>query len=336
MDGIDLGLGTGVDEVEALLAVVPAPCRPNAQWAIPLLLDAARSGGVTHTRRIAYLLATAQHAAHFGARLEELGAGPIGDGIDRSFERYEPGTRLGNRLGNTQPGDGERFRGRGFIHVRGRSAYAAWSQRLAMPEQQVGGVPLAYFVAYPAALAQPNIAAQTLVRGMRDGLFTGFALGNYVNDKKTDYHGARRVVGGTEHARDVAEIAVAFAKAIDDVQTDQHRIRMQQRTLEHHAESSGRDLLLDVRAGVVRLTARGERLPDPLQILEWDGQARQGKFVQLDAQTVVLHVGRGAYVRLDIQRDLNGVVPPEGRNMALKRSGEVRAAARHGEPNSWS
>jgi hypothetical protein len=354
LDGIDLvfGMGSGAfgddatprplraaastaqDEIDALLAVVPGPWRANAQWAIPMLLDAARTGGISHPRRIAYVLATAQHAAHFGASLEEHGGGPIRDGVDRSFERYEPGSRLGNVLGNTQPGDGERFRGRGFIHVRGRAAYAAWSQRLAMPEQVVDAAAVPYFIAYPAALAQPNVAAQTLVRGMRDGLFTGFALGAYVNDRKTDFYGARKVVGRCEHARDVAETAAAFAAAIDDVQSDRHRAQMQRRALDR-APAAGRDLLAEVRHAVARRAACGQTMPEPLAVLEWDGEARQGKFIALDAQTMVLHVGRGAYIRLDVQRDLNGVTPPEGCNMALKRSGDVRLAARHGELNSW-
>jgi hypothetical protein len=76
-------------------------------------------------------------------------------------------------------------------------------------------------------------------------------------------------------------------------------------------------------------------MPPPSEIIEWDGGARQGKFVHLDEATCALHVGRGTYVVLDVQRDLNGVVPPEGRNVALKRSGDVRAAVRHGEVNSW-
>jgi hypothetical protein len=94
-------------------------------------------------------------------------------------------------------------------------------------------------------------------------------------------------------------------------------------------------LIDDVRDAVERLAARGEIMPEPAQVVEWNGEARQGKFVQLDERTCALHMGRGTYVTLDVQRDLNGIVPPEGRNMALKRSGDVRPAARHGEVNFW-
>ncbi len=322
MDPIDLCFGTPTnafaahaavepgtapdEETGVLLSVVSDACRHNARWAVPLLIDTARNGGISHLRRIAYVLATAQHAAGFGAQLEARRA------------------------------DGERFRGRGFIFITGRAAYAAWSKRLELPDAVVDGVAVPYFVAHPAALAHPRIAAQTLVRGMRDGLFTGFALGSYVNDKKTDYHGAARAIAAREHARDIAETAARFAHALEDVHADRHRRSLRRIAPRRSLDAAAaRDPVGDVRAAVARLAARGDVMPDPEQVVEWNGEARQGRFVHLDADTCALHVGRGTYVRLDVQRDLNGLVPPEARNVALKRSGDVRPAASSGEANFW-
>lgn len=321
------------DELDALLALVPRACRSEARWAVPLLLTTARSGGISHLRRIAYVLAAAQHGANFGAVLEERAIGR--DAGVPGYAKHEPGSPLGDALGNTQPGDGERFRGRGFVPIRGRTAYAMWSQRLSMPEQIVNGSRAPYFVAYPAALAQPNIAAQTLVRGMRDGLFTGIALGSYVNDKKADYYSARRVIDAGDRGREIAETALAFAHVLEDVQSDRHRERMQRMTDLRAAKAGRRDLLVDIRGAVERLAQRGEIMPAPLEVIEWKGEARQGKFVQLDEITCALHTGRGTYVLLDVQQDLNGIVPPEARNMALKRNGDVRMAVQHGDVNFW-
>jgi putative chitinase len=57
-------------------------------------------------------------------------------------------------LGNTELGDGSRFRGRGFIQTTGRANYIAVRDRL---RERFTGVP--DFVTDPAALAEPQWAA---------------------------------------------------------------------------------------------------------------------------------------------------------------------------------
>lgn len=44
-------------------------------------------------------------------------------GGDSYFDKYEPGTDQGKKLGNTQAGDGKRFKGRGIIQLTGRDNY---------------------------------------------------------------------------------------------------------------------------------------------------------------------------------------------------------------------
>jgi predicted chitinase len=67
-------------------------------------------------RRTAYLFS--QLAAETG-RLNFM----VENGGDRYFDKYEPSQPEGRKVGNTQPGDGLRFKGRGVIQLTGRSNY---------------------------------------------------------------------------------------------------------------------------------------------------------------------------------------------------------------------
>lgn len=69
-------------------------------------------------------------------------------------ERYEPPSDLAERLGNTQAGDGSRYRGRGLIQTTGRANYRRVTQRL---RERFPGVP--DFEADPLALMETQWAA---------------------------------------------------------------------------------------------------------------------------------------------------------------------------------
>lgn len=182
--GSNLGgsLNTNLGQI---LNVVPSSIRSYAQNSIPLIIAEAQRSGITDPAQIAYILATAQQESLLGKFMYELASG----------DAYE-----GRRdLGNTQPGDGRRYKGRGFVQITGRNNYANWSRRL--------GIDL---INNPDLAADPVIAAKILVQGMRDGSFTGVGLGKYISGGRQDFYNARRIVNGLDKASYIATLATNF------------------------------------------------------------------------------------------------------------------------------
>jgi len=169
---------------------VPSTIRPFAKRNLPLVLNQCLRDGVLDRGQIAYVFATAQHESLFGRLMMEMASGSAYEG------------RCSD-LGNCSPGDGRRFKGRGFVQITGRRNYTKWSRIL--------GIDL---VGHPEKAAVPEIAAIILVRGMRDGIFTGLKLSDFIVAGRRDFFHARRIVNGEDRARDIQVIAQAYFHAI--------------------------------------------------------------------------------------------------------------------------
>ena len=70
------------------------------------------------------------------------------------------------------------------------------------------------FVKNPDLLLDPAIDAVVTIVGHQEGLWTGKKLSDYIGDGRVDYVNARRIVNGTDKAKQIAVYAKAFETAL--------------------------------------------------------------------------------------------------------------------------
>jgi putative chitinase len=129
------GTAGGVS-VQQLRTIMPNLSEARANELMPHLNRAMQEAGINTPRRQAAFLAQLAHESGEFRYMEEIASGAAYEGR--------------SDLGNTQPGDGVRFKGRGPIQLTGRSNYAAASQAL--------GIDL---VNNPTRAADPDVGFRT-------------------------------------------------------------------------------------------------------------------------------------------------------------------------------
>lgn len=164
---------------------------------INLIVETCEKYGLSYPQT-AYLLATTYHeTAHTFKPIKEYGG-------DKYLSKYDTG-RLAKALGNTPQadGDGIKYAGRGYVMITGRYNYKFAGEQL--------GIDL---INNPDLALEPKYAAEILVKGSKDGWFTGKKLSDYINDKSKNYYQARRVINSLDKAQLIASYAVVFEKAL--------------------------------------------------------------------------------------------------------------------------
>lgn len=161
------------------------------------ILDEAERRG-TDKRWLAYMLATTFHET-------DRKMLPINEYGSAAYfnKRYGPNTSVGKTLGNTVPGDGNRFHGRGLVQLTGRANYLRAGNKI--------GVDL---LADPDAALDLDNSVRIMFDGMASGWFTGKKLADYFNTLGGDYVNARRIINGTDKASLIAGYAQQFHSAI--------------------------------------------------------------------------------------------------------------------------
>lgn len=189
-----------IGEDRRLVDAAQPALRDYARESIPVIYAECLTSGVTLPAQIAYVLATSEHESGCGRWMKELWGPTL---AQRGYQ--------GRRdLDNTQPGDGFRFRGRGYVQITGRVNYRDWSQRLGMD-----------LLADPDRVANdPSLAAKILVQGMRDGTFTGRRLDDYMRpDNEPDFFNARSMINGDKrkNGERIAAYASNYLAALTQV-----------------------------------------------------------------------------------------------------------------------
>ena len=138
-----------------------------------------------HLRQAAYMLATAKHeTANTFAPIEEYGKGK------------------GLPYGQPDPVTGLVYFGRGYVQLTWARNYKSMGKALNLP-----------LFLHPDLALRYDVAYKIMSYGMTHGAFTGVALRRYINEGKTDYQNARKIINGT----DKADLIAGYATAIEQM-----------------------------------------------------------------------------------------------------------------------
>lgn len=126
------------EQLQAIMPQLPAAKRAAL---FPFLSAAVTEFAIDSPARTAAFLAQLAHESAQFRFMEEIW------GPTAAQQRYEPQSTLATTLGNTDTGDGFRFKGRGPIQITGRSNYRRFGDLLGLN-----------LIADPASAAKPDVA----------------------------------------------------------------------------------------------------------------------------------------------------------------------------------
>ena len=93
------------------------------------------------------------------------------------------------------------YYGRGYVQLTWKYNYAKYSDKLHQD-----------YVSNPDQVMQPDVSLFVIVDGMKNGVFTGKTLGDYISGSHVDFVNARRIINGTDRAELIAGYAQQWQK----------------------------------------------------------------------------------------------------------------------------
>lgn len=136
-------------DINKLTSILPGPAQLLTRYAI--------SAGINNEELVQLVAQTSHETGNFN-RMEEVGNRAYFRKYEPRFVRDKNTGRMvdtnptSRTLGNTQPGDGERYKGRGFIQLTGRWNYRAAGRALGLPLEE-----------QPDLVNRPDIAAKVTI-----------------------------------------------------------------------------------------------------------------------------------------------------------------------------
>jgi predicted chitinase len=109
-----------------LRAIMPALPAAKLELFLPFLQSATTEFAIDRPAREAAFIAQLAHESVQLRFMEEIW------GPTEAQKRYEPPSTLATKLGNTEKGDGKRFKGRGPIQITGRGNYQRYGELLSL------------------------------------------------------------------------------------------------------------------------------------------------------------------------------------------------------------
>jgi len=163
-----------------------------------------KNSSIADDRWVAYALATAYHETAFTMQpINEYGGDAY---FFKMYDKDGDRPEVAARLGNTDPGDGVLFHGRGYVQLTGRANYTRMQQLLE--------IDLTSNASCADRALNPDTASRIMEIGMRDGIFTGKKFVDYFNAQTTDWINARRIINGLDKAEEIAAYGRSFMDAI--------------------------------------------------------------------------------------------------------------------------
>lgn len=163
---------------------------------------------------LAYMFATARHEAWHFISAEYFSTKPeIGNLA--YFNKYDPVLASTQALRdraiaheNTIEGDGYRYRGRGLVHLTWKVNYRRAKEHFGVD-----------FLSDPDKASEFEHSIPIMIWGMKNGIFTGRKLADYINAANVDYASARRIINGVDQQHLIAGYALRFEAILRETST---------------------------------------------------------------------------------------------------------------------